>query len=223
MSLTLTNYADGSTSSASSLLSRIEDAEKYINEQIATGDLQSATPWVGSELIYPPDFFGDPAPRVEAQSFDVYFRVTRTPEVNRDYNWTIVRPESSPDVFVPVPGLATQVRIEADSTWVTIVASWYAFASECTIGFAGDETVLAATFALFVDGTEITSTQRKVYNGIGVMLFRKQLSIAIATTLDKGIHDVSIQIKVETAAVDSGGAHGIFIYSRNLVVIVDAK
>lgn len=225
MSLTLTSFSDGTPISATDINARIASTELYINEEIASGDLQTSTPWVGSTHLYPPDFFGSPHPRVEATCFDVYHRAVQTPVVGRDYNWTIFHNETAADVFRPVPGLCTPVRVESNSTWVTVIASFYAFAqaseASATLASDVDEGTLAATFALYVGGAAVTGSERKVYSNLAQQFPRKQLSMVYASTLDAGVHNVGVRIKVDGTNVNSNTAASIYIQPRNLIVIID--
>ena len=61
------------TTSSSEVQDILNESQRYINGGITSDDFLT-TPWVTTEHIFRPEFYGSPAPRVEMVSSDVHYR-----------------------------------------------------------------------------------------------------------------------------------------------------
>jgi hypothetical protein len=228
-----TPFVNSATVLASDLIDNIGDIEDYVNQGIATGDLE-ASKWVKSSHIYRPDYYPG---RVELISGDCHYR-------KRDFgtgNRAVFHEDTGVSVFRTIPGLAATFHCPNQSTaYVDILSSLYAWEHGGGMSVADDiERDPCARLAVFFDGVELSGTRRKVYastTGI-LVLARKQITMArhSAAVITEGWHSVSVRLMVEptsgeTSAVDFTLAtpddrawRHIFVEGGNLVVDIQAK
>jgi len=67
-------FSSGDDFDASAIKSRFRALELWLNGEIDTGDMRSDRSWVKPRHIFKPEFYGSPAPRVEAVSGDSHYR-----------------------------------------------------------------------------------------------------------------------------------------------------
>ena len=85
-------------------------------------DVYNRKGWVGSELIYRPEFYGSPSPRMMAVSGQTHFRA-----VNNDWPKGVgFAPQSTGSGWCGIPNLATTLKLRHSAT-VNIMASFYCF------------------------------------------------------------------------------------------------
>jgi hypothetical protein len=144
----------------------------FINQGIEKIELAGTTPfddptsadvdvynnkgWVGSELIYRPEFYGSPSPRMMAVSGQTHFR-----EVNNDWSKGVVfAPQSTGSGWCGIPNLATTVKLRHSAT-VNIMASFYCFE------FGG--VAKSQAYANNVSGTGTYTSRRDfIDTGVGI-------------------------------------------------------
>tara|TARA_R100001510_G_scaffold49506_1_gene47904 strand:- start:324 stop:1262 length:939 start_codon:yes stop_codon:yes gene_type:complete len=170
--------------------SAVESIETFVNQGIGGDELKNsvavddpANPYerigfVDPNIIYRPEFYGSPSPRMMAVSGQTHFRES-------PYSW----PETalfSLDVsgrgFTGVPGMSTRIKLRHDAT-VDVICSYYAFefggvARSETGGFntkptggfpqaeTGYESLPAADMRLMVNGSTYASTNRTVFTSL---------------------------------------------------------
>ena len=201
-----TTFTDGTTITAAEFNKRVVDVETYINGDIESSDLPTGM-FVTSSIIVDPEFFGSPAPRVQLESSDVHFRRERggTDALFYSYNTTTS--------YIPIPGLSATFHVAipdgfpSQTIQAHVRCSFFAenknsvFDSDA--GFENNLLVLkTATFAMFVDGTEVSGTERKVYCACNAddPMAAQNISMVSMVELTRGTHDISIRIKPEVPA-----------------------
>jgi hypothetical protein len=208
MGLSLTTFLDGQVISASDIRARIQQIEDYVNTGIAQSDLQSPGAWVDYPLIFKPDFYGSPSPRMEMVSGDTWYRYTG----DGRGNYAIYHGSLVVDTWIPIPGLSATVRHPPGASNDAIVtASFYGF----TIGGYDDVgsdvvtsfTVKTATVALFVGDIQIAGTTREIYAlpndtaapspGQDSLFGRVNIGIIAKLPLTSRTANVSVKIKLE--------------------------
>ena len=113
----------------------IDALQAYVNEGIGSRELKGHRPfvendrdpyertgWVTSDLIYRPEFYGAPSPRMMAVSGQTHFR--KTP-----YDWTkgaIFHADVTGSAWQGVPGCCTTIKLRHSAT-VNIMCSFYMF------------------------------------------------------------------------------------------------
>lgn len=115
-----------------------ESLQNFINQGIENSELAPASDfsdtssldvkvyakegWVGSDLIYRPEFYGSPSPRMMAVSGQTHFR-----EVNNDWSKGVIfGPSTTGPGWSAIPNLSTTVKLRHSAT-VNIMASFYCF------------------------------------------------------------------------------------------------
>ena len=218
MPLTINQFANGDVVTADSVRTRLNQMEKFINGGIAASDLQSASAWVDSDLIVRPEFYGSPAPRMLGVTADVHHRTTGNPLQD-----SVVFYEDISNDYLVVPGLAASFHVPATASLSVLSCFFtYEIGAEAAAPSTIAESVEAAKFRLFVDGTARAPTQRSVYaNNDGDALSRKQHAICYhhSSTLSPGVHSVSIRMKVLGDSPTTGRTFKkIYVKARNLII-----
>lgn len=162
----------------------------FINEGIAAVELKNKRPatgvyagdpyvnkgWVDSKIIYRPEFYGSPSPRMVAQSGQTHWRETSNDWAKgASFNNAL-----SGTSFVGVPGACTKIKLRHDAH-VNIMCSFYMFEfggvdkslktseDEFSQGFTktptngGYETNAAGDSYIQVNGNPYGSTKRSIY------------------------------------------------------------
>tara|TARA_R100001591_G_scaffold21106_1_gene30151 strand:- start:2090 stop:2827 length:738 start_codon:yes stop_codon:yes gene_type:complete len=185
--------------------------EKFLNGGMDSTDIDTSSEWIESRHVVKPDFFGAPAPRVHLTSSDVHIRE----RLNNLHTFVVTNDMSNG--FIPIPGLSASFYVdlnadEADTCFAIVNANFFCLEKEAVSGdrnsglvddspngdFDPDDyessSYLAGIFALFVNGSEISSTRRNIYANYDGFAFKNH-SISAMIELSKGMNDVSIRIK----------------------------
>jgi len=231
MPVTLSTFSQG-TITASGINTMFENIEKFINGGIEASDIQTDPKWVEERKIVRPNFFVTPSKKTQLVSSDVHERYIG----NNLY--TFVMTNDITEDFVPIPGLSATVyadlnQDESSTCFAVVHACFFCMEQEAKFadsnaGLDGTNTsrteeqvenddVLAATFALFVNGVEQTGTQRYLYWNYAGFAFKNH-SIAAMIKLDRGMNNISVRVK---AAPDGTyNFYQIMIRERNLNIEV---
>ena len=158
----------------------------FINQGIGNSELRKATVrdnlpythegWVDSKIIYRPEFYGAPSPRMMAVSGQAHYR-----ETPNDYSkGAVFNVDLSGSSHVGVPGACTRLKLRHDAQ-VNIMCSFYMFEGggiykslktaedNYPQGFSshprggGYETNPAGYAYLSINGSRKASTQRTIY------------------------------------------------------------
>lgn len=228
MPVSLTNFATGAVISASTLNTRLQEVELYINEQIAAGD-RSAN-WLDSNHVYRPDFYGGSNPHTTLVTGESYFRERSIAAERRTFFSYYLG--AGP---YPVPGLNATIQVPEDivanNYRLVVAASFYVYefggTGNSQDGYGMSEShgagVRAATLDLLINGTPARSSHqvRHIYKGsrtstlqIGAFYPRKQISMVwgdiSAPTVSVGCNDVGVGVTLLTPPEDSRWKHIIF-------------
>jgi|3_EtaG_2_1085321.scaffolds.fasta_scaffold00443_3 hypothetical protein len=215
---------------------RFREMEYWMNGRISASDL-SAEPWVESRHIYKPEFYGSPAPRIEAESGDTHYRHRQFNMESRYYRhepggWykedllgsdpslrLLDDSVENPDgLFTPVEGLSASIHLDQPSL-VLINAHWYAWESGGDTGYskqghknhALDDRV--ALFRLYRKGVNehvgSGSTTRALYgrSDTGYFFRRQSFSTTWLRELDAGVWDFYIGCMYIMKDVDGDGKY----------------
>ena len=196
-------FTNNSTVTATSVNSRVEDVEQFINGDIETSDLP-ITPWVDSSIIVGPEFYGAPAPRVQLVSSDVHYR-----RETGGTNSLFFHYELSTE-YIPIPGLNATIHVAIpdgyprDNVDVHIRASFFAENSNSVLGvrtaFNANTNSLvtqSAEFSLFANETRLIGTARRVYAKTAADhdMTAQNISMVGVARLGRGIHNLGVRIK----------------------------
>ena len=236
MAITLpANPSDGNVITEAYFDSFHAGCEDLINRQIVPADIQAGTgnpmtptAWVSSEHIFKPEFYGSPAPRVQSVTADTHFRSRGEDLVRRSFHHPTAASNSKDAVstvenvgWVVVRDMAVTVKVPSTS-YVTVMASFFAMeiggdADVITDGI-GDDTALAAWFAVFEDEDRQPSTHRRLYSsghsGNSALVSEmetaswQQFTIFHETSLTAGVHHLSVRVmcrELNTANTDGVG------------------
>lgn len=188
------------TTSASDLHDKIDTLEDFVNYGIDTsyeiqgpGNPISTEPWVETNHIWAPDFYGAPAPRTELVSSQVHYRRTLNDIINEGAHFSAAHSAKS---WQYIPGLTASVKLMRDCI-VDVTASWFAFEYG---GITGVETTFekkeACKFRLAVNDTGYSSTTRYLRTscGLNTHITRKQFSVVKQLELAAGVHNIGIRL-----------------------------
>lgn len=229
MPLSLTTVADGTPINWTTLRGLTLDIETYVNEGIPVGDLQSATPWVRSVQVFPPQFHPGPAPFVRLTSGELHYRYRSPAARERSIHHSEVNtPGASAGAhgaYVPVEGMqvsySTPDVISSGASpdhRIIVHACWFVH----EIGGAGtvnESTDHVADFALFNGGTALPTTARDVYTASSGSVPRvepvacKQYTVLYPMSVTTaGTHDLGVRIRMY-AHTGTAWRH-LFIWGR---------
>ena len=223
MGLSISNFVGGSVITASDLLEKQDDVERFINGGIEATDLKSSSPWVDSKHIVKPEFYGSPAPRTLSTTFDAHYRKTS----NAITESALFYEDISTNDWLVIPGLGASFHLPQEA-YCQIYANFYVFGAQSG-GYPSDmERWRSAYFSIHVDGVTQDSTYRSHYGATaaGLNTAKKQHSMAYAVdgVLARGNHSVSVRIKVQkNAAIGTRNWERIYVGARNLVVHLNYK
>tara|TARA_R100001443_G_scaffold115816_1_gene134495 strand:- start:2388 stop:2903 length:516 start_codon:yes stop_codon:yes gene_type:complete len=166
-------------------------------------------------------------------SADLHHRLERQEAIN-----SVVFPEDSASgEWLAIPGLSATFHVTVpdghSNAALDVDAHFYAFeeggtesdlSSSSASNFESNS-YIAATFALFVDGSRKTYTQRNLFAATATTsssrISRKHHNItAHITGLDSGMHSVSVRCKVNNIATTNRNWHRVWIQARGLLVDV---
>ena len=168
-----------------------DSLQDFVNEGIGTIELKTKSEFndndldpynfkgfIGSNLIYRPEFYGSPSPRMIAQSGQTHFR-----EANNDWSKGVIFNSNSVGSYTGIPGCCTTVKLRHHAT-VNLMASFYCFEfGGVTYSEAmkhamernndapfdtsfGYESTLAGSVRLEVNGKKYASTTRRIYTSL---------------------------------------------------------
>jgi hypothetical protein len=207
MGTSLTTISAATTADAADIKDRIATIEGYLNGGIAVADLD-ATEWVDYTHIFKPDFYGSPAPRMEAVSRDEHYRYTDGARSNQ----AVFHSDMIVDKPIAIPGLCATIRnpYQTDKRCI-FVASWYAY--EAGGSDTSSEGVEAGTFSVRKDGTAVAGTSRSLYNTGGYdPVGRKQFSAVTSFLLTPGTHNVGVYYTPNAASFTTVSTDMFFSY-----------
>lgn len=197
---TFTTFTNGATITAADINSRVVDLETFINGDITSADLPNDK-WVSSSIVVDPAFYGSPAPRVEMVSSDVHYRKEGGATNSLFYNYNVT------NSFIPLPGLSATIHVAipdgfpSETVQACIRASFYSENENSVSGstLSANTNLLVvdtAIFALFVDGTELEATRRKVYCECDAedKMAGQNVSMVSLVGLSRGLHNISVRI-----------------------------
>jgi|TARA_R100001129_G_scaffold130436_2_gene92310 hypothetical protein len=235
LSIPLLSPGTLTASGVNSIFTRLEE---FLNGGISKADIDTSTKWVKERHIVRPEFYGAPSPRTLLASSDVHVRY----EGNNQYTYFATN-DITRD-FIAIPSLSATIYADLNqdegSTCLALVhACWFclekeALGSERNSGLDDGsnasltskqveaDDALAATFALFVNGSEIAGTRRYLYWNYDGFAFKNH-SVCDMITLNRGYNDVSIRVKPEpngTASPFNVGFYQILIRERNMHIEV---
>lgn len=230
MGLTLTTVVDGTPITAAAVEDYIAKIERYLNEGVASADLDTAA-WVDSVHIFKPEFYGSPYPRTKLVSgMAHYYRKTDSIYTAAAFNYELGR-----ESYVHVPGLQATLKIPEDNTRVNVNASFAAFE------WGGSDTVdEGATLApssvvsklyLYQDETQLAHTGRRLYPSgatpttdaetvLGALVARKQICMSDSLSFNAGTRTCGVRVAVQlpTKAGAMADWKHVFVLQRNFVV-----
>tara|TARA_R110002051_G_scaffold324958_1_gene424778 strand:- start:152 stop:994 length:843 start_codon:yes stop_codon:yes gene_type:complete len=128
------DFVSGTTVTAESFRSRFIELQKFINGRILKTDLVEEG-WVSSDILFKPEFYGAPAPRVEGLSSDTHYRYRTHNKLDRyfrheqlgcsvdkepgvypgDSDAAYSASKFDPAVWQPVEGMAATVYVDGAS------------------------------------------------------------------------------------------------------------
>lgn len=124
MALSFTGFVDGDIVSASTIKSQLDDVEDFVNEGISSSDLTTSTKWLTRELIYKPEFYGAPAPRVEAITGDTHYRLAPFGIPDQAHFHCDANLQAQ-----AVHGLAVTFKVPRNNTNVSVACNFWAYES----------------------------------------------------------------------------------------------
>lgn len=236
MGLTLTTVVDGTTITAAAVQGYIETIETYLNEGIASADLQATPGWVQSTHVFKPEFFGSPDPRCELVSGDVHWRKYG----DSLYTAAAAHYDLAKGAKVFIPGLQVSFKLNVART-VRVLASFAAFewggVGTVNEGAAGSGTVgRVADFYVHQDGVLLDATTRRGLfesgqtdpaaplastDVIGALVARKQISYAETNFFaSAGQHTMGVYAVLKAPVVTGAAAdwRHVFVLQRSIVV-----
>jgi hypothetical protein len=229
--LALTTIATGATTSATALRAYVNSIELYLNEGIATADLDQ-TSWVERTHIYGPSFFGAPHHRSRFETGQVLYRHTSQDILERTIHH--YNANSGTAAYVGIEGLAStfvvpEALAQGSSPYYRLrtEAAFYAFEYGGTGGTADEGIVSPDTthFRMFVNETGRSQSSRSIYTGSeavmgpGLIYARHNHHMSetiVATGFTAGVHSVQVKVRVVAPALRQW--QHIFVGGRNLRV-----
>ena len=231
------NFNSGDTVTAADVNLRVKDQEEYINGGIEKADFE-VSGWVGPQQIVRPEFFGAPAPRVNLTSSDVHMR-----EMRGGVDSGVYTTEAHGERYVPIPGLSATFHVSSQENSTSSTGQAEATIRCCwrtknrnhgintTLTGANNESFLdksdyqVALFALYVNGTYVPGTVRRLYASLNFELLEysgKNHSIVARANLKRGMNSVSVRVKVlkKTASMGSDPWQKIMVFQRFMNVEV---
>ena len=233
MPVTISTFSNNTILTASGINSMFESIEEFINGGITSSDIQSSSKWVEERKVVRPTFFITPSKKTQLVSSDVHERFTG------NLLFTHIMTNDITQDFTAIPGLSATVyadlnQDESSTCFAAVHCTFFCQEKEAIAGDANagvaDNTdnsrtdlqvenadVLAATFALSVNGVEQTGTQRYLYWNYNGFAFKNH-SIAAMITLNRGMNNISVRVKPEPDGTYN--FYQIMIRERNMNIEV---
>ena len=164
----------------------VDSMQSFVNQGIGRTELKDAVSvskppnpftkdgFVNSNLVYRPEFYGSPSPRMIAVSGQTHFRENGT-------SWSdgaMFNAEVSGESFTGVPGMCTRLKLRHPAI-VNVMCSFYAFEfggvgrskRDQSSGFhnqdsTGYESIEAAECRMLVNGVSQFSTERTIFTSL---------------------------------------------------------
>ena len=230
MGLTLTTVVDGTPITAAAVEDYIAKIELYLNEGVASADLDTA-PWVDSVHIFKPEFYGSPSPRTKLVSgMAHYYRKTDSIYTTAAFHYELGR-----ESYVHVPGLQATLKIPENSTRVNVTASFAAYewggSDVVDEGSTLSPTSVVANFYLYQNDTQLAHTGRRIYPSgetpttdetsvLGALVSRKQICMSDSLSFNAGTNSCGVRVGVQLPTVTGAMADWkhVFVLQRNFVV-----
>jgi len=219
MPISLSQFNSGDVITAESVMDRLDAMEKYINGGISSADL-STSPWVKTEHIVKPEFYGSPSPRFLGVTSDVHHRHIR----NNIQEFDLFIEEMGTEWHV-IPSLAASFYCDQDAVIEVYTSFWVYETGGSVSSFIGDENTRAARIKLFLDGTGEDTTQRRVSAGSSdsdVAHYHRRFHHILwrsTTKITKGPHSVSVRIQPANLGSASSRTYSkIFVGTRSFNV-----
>lgn len=148
------DFVAGDPVTAQSFRDRFIELQKFLNGGIRTADLKPATTnaeaWVTTDLIFKPEFFDLPAPRVEGVSSDTHYRYRSHNKLDRYFRHEQLGCTTDKEfgkyegdgnaakfddaVWEPIEGMAATVHVDGEANLTAIVmGTAYGFESGGTV------------------------------------------------------------------------------------------
>lgn len=225
---------------ASHLNDGIDAIQDFLNEGIGKRELKDSVDytgppldpytkegWVNSKLIYRPEFYGSPSPRMMAVSGQTHFR-----EVNDSWtNSVCFQADVSGAANTGVPNASTRIKLRHSAT-VNIMCSFYMFEMggvNYDAGVSGSrgtgyENYRAGDAYIEIDGYRYFSTKRTIYTanvlpntylghgssgtfieeGVFKYGHQQQQGYLILPMIGRHQHHIAIQIDLDAGVHDVG-------------------
>ena len=227
------------TLTANAVNSIFQKLEDYLNGGIDSTDFDTSSKWCKERKIVRPEFYGSPAPKTLLVSSDLHVRYVG----NNLYTYVVTN-DITQD-YVAIPGLSATVYADLNQdeigSCVGIVnACFFCLEKEAVGGSTSASTrnsvlagasgmtsptrdkvehsnVLAATFALYVNDTKVTGTERYLYWNYDGFAFKNH-SISAMITLNRGMNNISVRVKPEpdVTSPTAYNFYQIMIRERNI-------
>ena len=222
------DFSAGDPVTAKSFRDRFIDLQKFLNGGILKADLKPATTdadaWVTTDLIFKPEFFDMPAPRVEGVSSDTHYRYRSHNKLDRYYRheglgsttdkvFGTYEGDGDSDyasrkfdeqVWEPIEGMAATVYVPGDvSLSAVVLGTAYAFESGGGAGPQGRR-----------------QTQRRIYprSGGSYNFRRAQVSFLDTVTLTPGVNKISYRAWYRLKGGGQTSHKHCYIDGRNFIV-----
>ena len=207
-----------------------------MNGGMTSSDIDTSSKWVKERHVVKPEFYGAPAPRTLLVSSDVHDRTTL------DNLKTFVITNDVTTDFIPIPGLSATIYADIDNdesatqkVVAVVNAVFFCLEKEAvgtqrnsgltdgspilsSSGEVESDAYLTATFALYVNGSKITGTERYLYSNYDGFAFKNH-SIGAMIQLSRGMNDVSVRVKPNTDS-STRYFYQIMIRERNINIEV---
>lgn len=239
MPTSLTQVTAGTPISAAAMQDYASDIEYFINEGMASGDIQTSSSWVRSTHIYRPEFNTVLCPRVRFVSGEVHWRhrgfggrergihhaeVNAGGAANAAGQWVNV---DGCNVSFAVPQAITESGDPAHRVLTRICWYTHEIGGDGTPNEGAGASQHCSDFAMHLDGQTKEATIRPLYTASGSntisMWAVKQYSIMYpARITTAGEHHIGLKMRMYSRGIGSGGAHDhwrhIFIWGRSTVL-----
>ena len=233
MPILIPTLQQGTILTASAVNSIFQKLEDFINGGIDSTDIDTSTKWCKERKVVRPEFYGSPAPKTLLASSDLHVRYVG----NNLYTFVITN-DIAQD-YIAIPGLSATVYADLNqdesSTCVAIVnACFFCLEKEAKSADRNSGLVhstsaptitnpdqiehddaLAATFALYVNGSKVTGTERYLYWNYDGFAFKNH-SISAMITLNRGMNDVSVRVKPAKNGSSPFYFYQVLIRERNM-------
>jgi hypothetical protein len=232
MPLSLTTVTTGTAISAAAMRAYVQNIERYLNETLPNGDLQTSAPWAGPTLIYKPEFYGSPDDRTVLTTGETRWLWTPHDDHLRSPHHDVFNTVD----YLPVQGLAKTVKIRNANCQVKILATFYTYEFGGD-GYVNDTRDHCADFRMLIDGFSFGATTRELYTSsrhaegtsaagfCGMLFCRKQYSFVWLlepgnSFAAKGIHHYGVGVRCYTRTVNGANDdwRHIFVAGRSFVV-----